>query len=152
MSQIQVLVVDDDYASRLLISKILEKDNYRVSTCNSGLEGLDRLKQHSYDLIISDLKMEGMDGIQLLQKARSLDPNIAVIILTGYASMQTAIDSLRLGAVDYLMKPINIEELKIRVKKAIERVNLERRIKEIERQMTYNATVTTANHEMFPMN
>jgi DNA-binding NtrC family response regulator len=148
MSQIQVLVVDDDYASRLLISKILEKDNYRVSTCNSGLEGLDRLKQHSYDLIISDLKMEGMDGIQLLQKARSLDPNIAVIILTGYASMQTAIDSLRLGAVDYLMKPINIEELKIRVKKAIERVNLERRIKEIERQMTYNATVTTANHEI----
>jgi DNA-binding NtrC family response regulator len=148
MSQIQVLVVDDDYASRLLITKILEKDNYRTSTCTNGLEGLDQLKKHSYDLLISDLKMEGMDGMQLLQKARSLDPNIAVIILTGYASMQTAIDSLRLGAVDYLMKPINIEELKIRVKKAIERINLERRIKEIERQMTYNATVTTANHEI----
>src|SRR4030042_3728521 len=148
MSQTQVIVVDDDYASRLLITKILEKENYQTSSCTSGAEGIELLKKQSYDLLISDLKMEGMDGMQLLQKARSLDPNLSVIILTGHASMQTAIDSLRLGAVDYLMKPNNIEELKIRVKKAIERANLEKKVKEIERQITYSATVTTANHEI----
>jgi len=148
MSQAQVLVVDDDFASRLLITKILEKENYQTFSCASGTEGIELLKKGSFDLLISDLKMEEMDGMQLLQKVRSLDPDLSVIILTGHASMQTAIDSLRLGAVDYLMKPVNIEELKIRVKKAIERVNLERKIKDIERQITYNATVTTANHEI----
>ncbi len=148
MSKIRVMIVDDDYASSLLITKILEKDNYQIVSCRSGIEALELLKEQSVDLLISDLKMENMDGIELLQKARAVDPNIAVIILTGHASIQTAIDSLRLGAVDYLTKPINNEELSIRVKKALERVHLEKRIKEIERQMTFTATVTTANHEI----
>jgi DNA-binding NtrC family response regulator len=92
--------------------------------------------------------MDGMNGIELLQKARQIDPTLAVIILTGHASMQTAIDAVRLGAIDYLMKPINSDELRVRVKKSIERVQLEKRLSEIERQMTYSATVTTANHEI----
>lgn len=148
MGKVQVLIVDDDYASSLLISKILQKDNYQTISFRSGVEALEFLERQSVDLVISDLKMEQMDGIELLQKARALDPNIAVIILTGHASIQTAIESLRLGAVDYLIKPINNEELLIRVKKALERVNLEKRVKEIERQMTFTATVTTANHEI----
>lgn len=148
MADVQVLIVDDDYATSLLISKILQKNNYQTISFRSAVEALEFLKKQTVDLIISDLKMEHMDGIELLQNARAINPNIAVIILTGHASIQTAIESLRLGAVDYLMKPINNEELLIRVKKALERVNLEKRVKEIERQMTFTATVTTANHEI----
>lgn len=148
MAQISILTVDDDYGARLLIEKILEKENYRTVLCPSAEEALEHLRKDSFDLLISDLKMEGMNGIDLLKKAKMMEPTLAVIILTGHASIHTAIESLRLGAVDYLTKPINPDELRIRVKKAIERVKLEKRLTEIERQLTYNATVTTANHEI----
>ncbi len=148
MAEKSVLVVDDDYGARLLVQKILEKENYKLTLCSNGFEAFEYLKKDSFELMISDLRMEGMDGIDLLKKVRISDPNLAVIILTGHASIQTAIEALRLGAIDYLTKPINADELRIRVKKAVERINLENRLTEIERQLTYNATVTTANHEI----
>ena len=148
MQPFQILIVDDDYASRLLISKILEKENYKLIQSSNGFDAINMMQKESFDLIISDLKMEGMDGIELLQKIKYHDPLISVIILTGHASINSAIEALRLGAVDYLMKPVNADELKIRVKKALERTQLEKRLTEIERQLTYNATVTTANHEI----
>ncbi|MBN2364637.1 MAG: response regulator [Calditrichaeota bacterium] len=148
MTQKTCLVVDDDYGARLLVQKILEKEGYHITLASGGHEALEYLKKDSCDLMISDLKMEGMDGIELLNKVKQSEPNLSVIILTGHASIQTAIEALRLGAVDYLTKPVNADELRIRVKKAIERINLENRLTEIERQLTYNATVTTANHEI----
>ncbi len=148
MAQVTVLTVDDDYGARLLIEKILGKENYKITLCSSAEDALEQLKKESFDLLISDLKMEGMSGIELLKKVKLIEPALAVIILTGHASIHNAIESLRLGAIDYLTKPVNPDELRIRVKKAIERVNLEKRLTEIERQLTYNATVTTANHEI----
>ncbi len=142
------MVVDDDYSSRLFLQKILERENYQTSLCSDGLEALELIDKQSFDLVITDLKMESIDGIELLEKLKDIDPEIAVIILTGHASIQTAIEALRLGANDYLTKPINIEEFRIRVKKALERRSLERRLKEAERRITYNATITTANHEI----
>ncbi len=148
MPELKIMVVDDDYSSRLFLQKTLEKENYQITLCNDGLEALEILDRQSFDLVITDLKMESLGGMELLEKVKSRDPEIAVIILTGYASIQTAIDALRLGASDYLIKPINIEELRIRVKKALERQELERKLKEAERRITYNATITTANHEI----
>jgi len=148
MSRISILVVDDEYSSRLLITKVLEKENYSIHQCNSALEALNIIKEKSIDLVITDVKMEGMDGIELLRKIRKMETQIAVIILTGYASIQNAIESLRLGAIDYLRKPINIDELSIRVKKAVERIQLEKKLSDFERRLTYSATVTTANHEI----
>jgi DNA-binding NtrC family response regulator len=144
----KILVVDDDHSSRLFLQKLLEKEKYPISLCSDGVEALEVLSRQSFDLVISDLKMESINGIELLEKIKFTDPEIAVIILTGHASIQTAIEALRLGASDYLIKPINIEELRIRVKKALERQDLERRLKEAERRITYNATITTANHEI----
>ena len=148
MSKAKILVVDDDYSSRLFLQKILEKENYPISQCSDGLEALEILEKQQFDLVITDLKMESVDGLELLEKIKHTDPEIAVIILTGHASTKTAIEALRLGASDYLIKPINIEELRIRVKKALERQDLEKRLKEAERRITYNATITTANHEI----
>ncbi len=148
MSKEKILVVDDDHSSRLFLQKLLKKENYLVTLCSDGIEALEVLNRQLFDLVITDLKMESIDGIELLEKIKFTDPHIAVIILTGYASIKTAIEALRLGASDYLIKPINIEELRIRVQKALERQELERRLKEAERRITYNATITTANHEI----
>jgi len=148
MPENRVLIVDDDHSSRLFIQKIIEREGYQSNLFASGEDALKELKQKPYDLIITDLIMEQMDGIEVLKGAKRIDPHIAVIILTGHASIQTAIEALRLGASDYLAKPINIDELRIRVKKALERQDLEKRLTEVERRITFNATVTTANHEI----
>jgi DNA-binding response OmpR family regulator len=148
MPNSDIIVVDDDYASRILITKVLEKAHYRIHECDSAYKDLELIRIKPVDLIITDLKMDGMNGLELLERVKKQSPQIAIMILTGFASIQTAIDSLRLGAIDYLRKPINIDELIIRVKKAIERKELEKKLAEAERRLTYNATITTANHEI----
>ncbi len=144
----RILVVDDDYASRILLNKVLEQDGYRVTTASDGSEALELLRRETYDVVISDLIMEHVGGLELLKQIKEGGIEVAVILLTGHASIETAIEAVRLGASDYLMKPVNTEELKVRLRKTIERVELERRLKEAERQLTYQATIATANHEI----
>ncbi len=143
-----ILVVDDDYASRILLKKVLEQDGYRVTTCSDGSEALDHLNKETFDVVVSDLIMEHVGGLDLLKEIKEAGIEVAVILLTGHASIETAIEAVRLGASDYLMKPVNTEELRVRLRKTIERVELERRLKEAERQLTYQATIATANHEI----
>lgn len=144
----RILVVDDDYASRLMLKKALENEGYDITLCNNGDEAIKELQKASYDLVITDLIMDGISGIELLSKVKEISTDIAAILLTGHASLETAIEAVRLGASDYLAKPVNLEELQIRVKRALERVELEKRLYEAERKLTYNATIATANHEI----
>ncbi|RMH80946.1 MAG: response regulator [Calditrichaeota bacterium] len=148
MSAYKILVVDDDYASRLMLKKALEQHDYEVILCSNGNEALKLLQEQDFDMLLTDLIMEGISGIDLLERVRELGKDLATILLTGHASIETAVQAVRLGANDYLLKPINLEELQIRVEKAFERIELERRLYEAERQLTYNATIATANHEI----
>ncbi len=148
MKRYKILAVDDDYASRLLLKKVLEHDGYQVTICSDGIEAIEILDKQAFDVVVTDLIMESIGGIELLEKIKKTNPEIAVILLTGHASIETAIQAVRLGASDYLIKPLNLEELRIRLRRTIERVELERRLKEAERQLTYNATIATANHEI----
>ncbi len=148
MKDYRILVVDDDYASRLMLKKALEHDGYPVTLCSNGTEALELLKNEDYELVLTDLIMEGISGIQLLEKTRDLEKKFATILLTGHASLETAVQAIRLGATDYLLKPINLQELQIRVKRALERLDLEKRLYEAERKLTYNATIATTNHEI----
>lgn len=148
MKQYKILVVDDDYASRLMLKKALEQYSYDVTLCSNGTDALNLLREQKFDLVLTDLIMQGISGIDLLEKVRELESDIATILLTGHASIETAVQAVRLGANDYLLKPINLEELQIRIKRAFERVELERRLYEAERQLTYNATIATTNHEI----
>lgn len=148
MHQHKILIVDDDFASRLLIKKALKNEDFALTLCSDGLEALEILEKQKYDLVVTDLVMEGVNGMELLEKIKTFDTEMAVILLTGHASIETAIEAVRLGASDYLVKPINLEELRIRIKKAIERVELERKLKIAERNLTYNATIARANHEI----
>ncbi len=150
MKKFNILVVDDDYASRLMLKKALEQqENYSVTLCSNGTDALNLLKENKYDLLLTDLIMQGISGIDLIEQARELESdNMATILLTGHASLETAVQAVRLGASDYLLKPINLEELQIRINRAFERVELERRLYEAERKLTYNATIATTNHEI----
>jgi len=111
----RILIVDDDPAVRQTLARILEREGYVVGAAGNGAQALSLLRQQNYDLLIVDLNMQPVDGLQVLQAARERDPDIVVIILTGYGSLDSAIQALRNGAFDYLLKPARPDTLRQRV-------------------------------------
>ncbi|GAV21877.1 sigma-54-dependent transcriptional regulator [Carboxydothermus pertinax] len=121
---IKVLVVDDEENFRELLIQRLTRKGYGVKGAATGEEALQFLKEETFHLAIFDIKMPGMDGIELLQRARQLDENLQVIILTGHGTIESAIGAMKLGAYDYLTKPCNLAELEITLQKAYEKRQL----------------------------
>src|SRR6185503_12160522 len=101
-----ILIVDDEDRLRLSLSLILQRENYHVETAANAEEALDDLKNHEYDLMFLDLSLPGMNGIDLLGEVHKQFPHMSVLILTAYGAMESAIQAVRLGARDYLIKPI----------------------------------------------
>ncbi|MFZ5759912.1 MAG: sigma-54-dependent transcriptional regulator [Thermodesulfobacteriota bacterium] len=132
MAQKRILIVDDEPIVLKSLQWGLSEQGYAVECAESGEEGLARLEQDSYHLLISDLLMEGMDGIELIKRAKALYPDMAVCLLTGYADLSSAIEALRLGADDYLMKPCEPTELFMRVERALAREDLRKRVRYFE--------------------
>jgi len=108
--------VDDLPALREMLSQSLASEGYRVATAGSGEEAVTRLEEQEFDVIVTDLVMPGLGGLDVLERARLLDPRAAVILMTAYASLDTAIAALRRGACDYLEKPFTVGDLKLRVR------------------------------------
>ena len=129
MRRSSVLLVDDDVLILQTIGMALEKEGYEVKTAESGEAALVLLRKRSFDLLITDLVMDAIDGIALLKKAKKLIPEIKVIILTAYGSITSTIDALRLGADDFLLKPCEPEEIFFRLQKCLERAELEKKVK-----------------------
>ncbi|MFZ2087974.1 MAG: endopeptidase La [Desulfobaccales bacterium] len=121
---IEVLVVDDEEIARTNLEHILKKDGYQVTTAANGIMALEEIHHRKFDLILTDLKMDKMDGIQLLEATRELDPHAAIVMITGYATVDSAVEALQKGAVHYLSKPIKIDELRETVKKVTEKKRL----------------------------
>lgn len=117
---VSLLVVDDEEIIRVLLTEILTEDGYQVTTAKDGIEGIELLKQNRYDLIISDMIMPGKNGIEVLQEAFKVDPEYAVVMITGYPSVETAIKLVNLGAADYITKPFNVDLIKVTVAKVLE--------------------------------
>jgi len=141
-----ILIVDDDWQVREVLHEIFLSAGYTCQVAGDGREGLDAFRATLPPLTVTDLKMPAMDGIALLQGIRQHDPDAAVIVLTGAADVKTAIESLKLGAHDFIMKPVNVDELLIAAERAIERRNLlierreyqallERRVEEATRSL-----------------
>ena len=107
----RILIVDDEERFRTTLGKVLRGKEMEVDTVGSGTEALDEIKKKLYDVIILDVKMPGLNGIETLKEIKKFNPGIEVILLTGHASEDSAIDGMRLGAYDYVMKPCEIEEL-----------------------------------------
>jgi two-component system response regulator HydG len=114
-----ILVIDDDRDICLVLSKFLSKSNYLVNTAFNGAEGLHQLRAHEYDLILCDYKLPDVTGIELLQRIKILNANVAIIIITGYSDVKTAVEAFRYGAIDYITKPLYPDELLVTIKEAI---------------------------------
>jgi len=117
-------VIDDEINMLNLLKKILSKEGYEVTTCPTAEEALEQLGRKVYDLIVADLVLPGINGIELLKTVKKDMPNIPFILITAFASVESAVEAMKMGAYDYLAKPFQTEELKITIKKAIEQQEL----------------------------
>ena len=139
-----VLVVDDDDFVRLSLQHLLEAHGYRVFSAVGGKEALELLEREAIDLVLTDLRMPGMDGLELLARVKGRWPHIAVILLTGYSSLNSAIQALRHGADDYLLKPCGEQEMIERLRAALERREISSRLFQIEENLPAIAALVNA--------
>jgi DNA-binding NtrC family response regulator len=116
----KILVVDDEQSMTQFLGIVLRKEGYEVTTVNNGREALERVKAEAFDVVITDIKMPGMDGIQVLHGVKKHDPSLPVVIMTAYASQQSAIEAVNLGAYQYLIKNAKNDEIKLVVRNALE--------------------------------
>lgn len=120
MNPARLLVVDDEAAIRTFLTRLLERAGYAVQAASDGREALVWLDAGTFDLLLTDIRMDGLDGVELLAEARARTPDLAVILLTGYATVESAVAALRRGASDYLLKPVKNEEILAAVATALE--------------------------------
>ncbi|MBI5671388.1 MAG: response regulator [Chloroflexi bacterium] len=124
----RILVVDDEGAIRYSVSKTLQRIGYEVDEASSGEEALETMGKREYDVVLTDIRMPGLTGVELLKRIKEVSPDAIVILMTGYASLGTAVESLRLGAHDYLIKPSSSQDIRQSVARGVERArNLKRR-------------------------
>ena len=132
----RILVVDDEPNARTALAEILKEEGYQVETAADGFKGLARAEEFSPDLVLTDLKMPGMDGVELLRKLRQHAPELPVVLMTAFGAVETAVSAMREGAADYLTKPLNTDELVLVIARALERVRLRRETHELRSQLT----------------
>ena len=133
---IKILIVDDDKVVADVLGDIISENGERtVDVCYDGLSAIETIQKNLYDLLIVDLVMPRVGGLDLLKYAKKVNPDIIVVIITGYASLETAIIAIKEGAYDYIRKPCNLEEIRIVVKNAIDRITLNRENKELVKKL-----------------
>ena len=145
----KILLVDDESIVLSSLKDVLSMNGYCVETCLNGEEGLKKIENSDFDLILTDLVMEPINGLELLEKAQINDPDSIVILMTGYATVESAVDAIRKGAYDYLLKPFQIQNLLLTIRRGVEK----RRLSLENRSLIYdlkenNAKLTTALKEL----
>lgn len=117
----RILIAEDEEPVRELLTDILADAGYDVRGVSTGEKALDEIGEENYTLLLTDLRMPGMNGIDLIREAKKIDENICVIVITGYPSVQSVVESMREGVSDYLAKPFDIKEIKLAVDRAVEK-------------------------------
>ncbi|MDQ1350361.1 MAG: two-component system, NtrC family, response regulator PilR [Acidobacteriota bacterium] len=134
--QLKILVIDDDPSIRNMLAIVLKKSGFDVTCTESGKTALEKLKKESFDLVISDIKMPDISGIDLLKKIKVISPEIPVIMITAFASANDAVEAMKLGAEDYVTKPFSLDELKIIIDRAIYKTNIEKENIQLKSRLT----------------
>ncbi len=119
MDEVKILIVDDEMVMRESLAAWLQRDGHNVQTAESGEEALARIEKTCFDILIMDIKMEGMSGLEVLRHIQDNDPDVSVVMITAYGSISTAIEAMKNGAFDYLLKPFDPEELGVLIEKII---------------------------------
>jgi diguanylate cyclase (GGDEF)-like protein len=128
----RLLIIDDDEDVRLLLKDLLEESDYEVQTAQCGEDALKMIRATTYDLVVTDLRLTGMHGLEVVKEVKAIDSGIDVIVMTGYASVNSAVESMKAGAVDYITKPFNSDQIRMVVQKNIERREYQRLAQERE--------------------
>ena len=120
----KILVVDDDSLLRDFLAETLNRSGYRVDLASTGEEALEKISKEDYDIILSDVRMPNMDGMELLKTTRDFLPDAKVVMMTAYGTVQNAVEAMKLGAFDYVMKPFSVDEIELVLKRALEHKQL----------------------------
>lgn len=130
-----ILLVDDEKSVRMTLAVLLQKMGYRVQESPNGAEAIEKLKSQFFDLVMTDLKMEPVDGIEVLKKAKEINPSTEVLVMTAYSTVESGVEAIKLGAYDYIQKPFEKDELLIIVGKALERKKLLNEVEHLQDEL-----------------
>lgn len=125
----RILIVDDDQGVRDALAEYLASLGYEVTTAENGEDALNKYRKGDFDIILADLIMPKVDGMELLKRIREVNDDVIFLMITGHPSIGTAVESINRGADDYITKPFHLEDVKIRIEKAIEKRTLKGRLK-----------------------
>ncbi|HSE42257.1 MAG TPA: sigma-54 dependent transcriptional regulator, partial [Acidobacteriota bacterium] len=136
-----ILVIDDEKSMRDFLAIMLKKEGYQVTLAENGKTALNAINKNVFDVIISDIRLPDSDGLELLRQSKKISPDTDFILITAYASTETAVEAVKIGAADYIYKPFDIEEMKIIINRCISKKKLERENvylkKSVERQFQF---------------
>ncbi len=132
----RILVIDDERSIRNTLKDVLEYEKYEVDLAEDGPSGIELFSQHQYDSVLCDIKMAKMDGIEVLQKLQEISTDVPVIMISGHGNIDTAVDSIRKGAFDFLEKPLDLNRLLITIRNALERGSLINQTKVLKKQVS----------------
>ncbi|NOZ25127.1 MAG: sigma-54-dependent Fis family transcriptional regulator [Nitrospirae bacterium] len=147
----RLLIVDDEKIAVKNLEHVLKKEGYEIKTTSSGQNALKLLNRHDFDVVLTDLKMEKVDGMQILRRCKEADPDVEVIMITGYATVETAIEAMKQGAYHYIAKPFKLDEVRKVVREASEKVRLKkenRKLKESLENITDRVRIITQDPQM----
>src|SRR5690606_25317780 len=139
----RVLIVDDEEAIRRTLKDILTFEKFSVDEAKDGLDGLAKIKKNEYDVVLMDIKMPNMDGMDALERLQDIQPDLPVIMISGHANIDNAVEAVKKGAFDFISKPPDLNRLLITVRNALEQGNLRNKTRNLERKVN-NSTL----HEM----
>ena len=147
----KILIVDDEKNMRLILNKILSKEGYEIYQAENGKQALKEVKKSSPDLVLLDLKLPDINGIEVLEKIKQHDNSIIVIILTAYGDIKNAVEAMKLGAYDYLKKPFDNEEMILVIKKALDNLRLSREVKLLRDRLDEKISIKEMMGESVPI-
>jgi DNA-binding NtrC family response regulator len=147
--KIKILVVEDDKGTRESLSEILEMEGYETKTAENGQRAMKFLGEDEYDIVLTDLKMPLADGMEVLKHVKKTAPETEVVIFTGFASIKNAVEAMKLGASDYVTKPLQVDDIKIKIQKALDHKRLKDENRALKRQLKtkYRFENLLGNHE-----
>jgi DNA-binding NtrC family response regulator len=131
-----ILIIDDEKAIRKTLGEILSYEGYKLEEAGDGEEGLKKFREKEYDVILCDIKMPKMDGIEFLEKAKDVNPDIPVIMISGHGTIETAVEAVKKGAYDYISKPPDLNRLLITIRNAMDKTSLVAETKVLKRKVT----------------
>ncbi|HEX2936342.1 MAG TPA: sigma-54 dependent transcriptional regulator [Bacteroidales bacterium] len=131
-----ILVIDDERSIRNTLKEVLEYENHKVELAEDGIQGLDMVQKNKYDIVLCDIKMPNMDGMEVLEKMFEVAPDATVIMISGHGNIDTAVEAIKKGAFDFIVKPLDLNRLLITIRNGLDKTNLISETKVLKRKVT----------------